>query len=205
MKKSIGLLALFLLPALAAAQSPASATGGEAKLWAGGELSIYNPDYSCSSNAPFTCWNDILYGPTAFFDFNFTPKISAEGDARWLDWHGYQGQKMSSYTIGPRYRLWHHDPYALHAKVNLGGVWLQTPGYPQAGSLKGSYFAVAPGADFSYRASDHIIIRAEYDYEYLPSFAGPPTFSSTGQVIRHGGGLTPQGFSFGVAWRVLGQ
>jgi len=42
------------------------------------------------------------------------------------------------------------------------------------------------------------------DYEFLPSFTGPPTFSSTGQVVTHGSGLTPNGFSIGVTWRLLG-
>lgn len=204
MKKSIGLLAFFLLPALLTAQSPRSAVGGQGKLWAGGEFSIYNPDFGCSTNIVFTCWHDTLYGPTAFFDLGFTNKLSLEGDARWLVFHGVGGQKESSYTVGPRYRLWHREPWSLHGKLNLGGMWLQTPGYPQAGTLKGSYFAVAPGADLDYRVSDRLMVRAEYDYEFLPSFTGPPTFSSTGQVVTHGSGLTPNGFSIGVAWRLLG-
>lgn len=203
MKKSLGLLTLLLLPTFLTAQSPQSATGGEARLWAGAELSDYNPDYGCLSNVVFNCSHQLL-GPTAFFDFGFHNKWSAEGDARWLVWNSNQGQKESSYTIGPRYRVWQGDRFALHGKINFGGMWLQTLGFPQAGSLKGSYFVVAPGADIDYALSNHLLVRAEYDYELLPSFAGPPTVNSSGQLVQHNSGLTPNGFSFGVAWRVLG-
>ena len=69
MKKSIGLLVLSLLPTVLFAQSPRSATGGQATIWGGGEVSIYNPDWGCASNIPFNC-SDQLIGPTAYFDFD---------------------------------------------------------------------------------------------------------------------------------------
>lgn len=49
--------------------TPQSATGGQATMWAGGELSIYNPDWGCQSNLPFNC-PVLMIGPTAYFDFN---------------------------------------------------------------------------------------------------------------------------------------
>lgn len=70
MKKSIGLLVLLFLPTVLLAQAtPQSATGGQATMWAGGELSIYNPDWGCQRNLPFNC-SALMVGPTAFFDFN---------------------------------------------------------------------------------------------------------------------------------------
>ena len=194
MKKFIGLMVLSLVPAVLFAQSPRSATGGEAKMLAGGEFSIYNPDWGCASNIVFNCSNELV-GPTAFFDFNWNRRIGAEGDAHWLIWHGPQGQKESSYLLGPRYRLWQSERFGFSGRLGLGGEWLQTPGYPQAGSLKGSFFAIAPGADLGYRLSDRTTVRVDYEYQFLPSFSGGP---------GHHGGLTPNGLSIGVAWKVLG-
>lgn len=195
MKRSIGLLVLSLLPTVLLAQTPRSATGGQATLWAGGELSIYNPDWGCNSNLPFNC-SVLLLGPTAYFDFNWNQKLSAEGDAHWLVLHGIGGETESSYLIGPRYRLLNRDRFALFGRLGIGGEWIKTPFYPQAGSLKGSFFAIAPGADLDYRLSDRMSVRADYEYQFLPSFSGGP---------GHNHGLSPNGFSFGMAWRVLGQ
>ncbi|HEV2278834.1 MAG TPA: outer membrane beta-barrel protein [Acidobacteriaceae bacterium] len=175
--------------------TPQSATGGQATMWAGGELSIYNPDWGCQSNLPFNC-PVLMIGPTAYFDFNWNKRIGAEGDAHWLLWHGPQGEKESSYLLGPRYRLWRGDRFSFSGRLGLGGEWLQTAGYPQAGSLKGSFFAIAPGADLDYNVSERMLVRADYEYQFLPSFSGGP---------GHNNGLTPNGFSFGVAWRILGR
>lgn len=195
MKKSIGLLVLSLLPTILFAQAPRSATGGQATFWAGGELSLYNPDWGCSSNIPFNC-PYMMLGPTAYFDFNWNKKISAEGDAHWLIWRGPGVEKESSYLIAPRYQLWQGDRLAFYGRFGVGGEWVTTSNYPQAGSLKGSFFAMAPGADVDYRLSDRMFVRADYEYQLLPSFSGGP---------GHNHGLTPNGFSFGMAWRVLGQ
>lgn len=194
MKRSIGLLVLSLLPTVLFAQSPRAATGGEATLWAGGELSFFNPDWGCASNLPFEC-SHLLIGPTAYFDFNWNKRLGGEGDAHWLVWHGPGNEKESSYLIGPRYRLLQRGRFNFSGRFGLGGEWVQTSGYPQAGSLKGSFFAIAPGADLGYRLSERITVRADYEYQFLPSFSGGP---------GHNHGLSPNGFSFGMAWRVLG-
>lgn len=202
--KRIWLILTLLLSSPVFAQSPVSAVGGNAGLWAGGEISTFNPDYECPSNSPFSCGNQLI-GLTALFDLNATTRWGGEGEARWLHWHGVGGEKESNYLIGPRYRFYQHERFDVWAKLMIGGGWITTPHYPQAGSLQGSYFAVAPGITADYHLRDRWTVRADYEYQFWPSFTGPPTFNSSGQLVQHNHGLTPNGFSVGVSYRFLGQ
>jgi hypothetical protein len=202
--KSIGLIAFLLLPAALTAQNPKSAIGGDASLWAGGEVSVFNPDYSCGSSWPLGCTYE-LYGGAALIDFNLYPKLGAEGEARWLHWNGDAGQVESNYLIGPRYKIYRIDRFSIWGKVVMGGGWITTPHYPEAGSLKGSYFVYAPGATLDYRLSRRLLLRADYEYQIWPSFAVQPTYSSSGALVYHDHGITPNGVSVGFTYRFLGQ
>ncbi|HEX4037955.1 MAG TPA: outer membrane beta-barrel protein [Acidobacteriaceae bacterium] len=204
MPKSVSFLLLLALSAATAwGQSPRSAIGGEGGLWVGGEMSSFNPDYSCSSNIPFHCSSQLL-GPAVFFNLNLRPRWGAEGEARWMNWHGPGGQSESNYLLGPRYRVFQYHRLSGWTKILFGGGWTTTPYYPQAGSLRGSYFVYAPGGTLSYHLTQHLAIRGDYEYQFWPSFAGPSTFNGS-TVVDHNHGLTPNGFSLGVAWRFLGQ
>lgn len=207
MLKRIGLVALLLIPAALLGQSQRSATGGTGSIWAGAEMSAFNPDYGCTGTSPFKCGNGgLLLGPGVLFDFNPTAKWGVEGEARWLHWRGLGGETESNYLVGPRYRVFQHRRFDGWAKVLLGGGWITTPYYPQAGSLQGSYFATAIGGTADYRLTRRISLRGDYEYQFWPSFAGPPSYnSSTGALIPHNSGLTPNGFSVGVMYRLLGQ
>lgn len=199
-----GVFVLVLFPAACLAQSPESAIGGNGGLWAGAEVSSFNPDYSCSSNAPFAC-NDQLVGPAAFFDFNVAPRWGAEGEARWMHWHGPSNQIESNYLIGGRYRAVSYGRLDGWVKLLLGGGLITTPGYPAAGSLKGSFFAYAPGGTVEYRLTPNISLRGDYEFQIWPAFSGPPSVGSNGAVVQHNHGLTPNGFSLGVSYRFLGR
>jgi opacity protein-like surface antigen len=203
--KILGILVMLLLPAAVLAQSSPAAVGGEASLWAGAEATSFNPDFGCASNSPFRCFGNWVAGPTAFFDFNLGAKWGVEGEARWLDWHSRGGQSQSSYLLGGRYRLVRFHRLTGWAKLLMGGGWIQTPFYPQAGTLKGSFFAYAPGGTVEYPIWHRLAVRGDYEYQIWPSFYGPPSTSSTGTVVQHNDGLTPNGFSVGVTYRILGQ
>ena len=202
--KLFGILAILLLPATLLAQNPPAATGGEATLWAGAEMTSMNPDYSCASSSPFRCSTQVI-GSTAFFDFNPREKWGVEGEARWLDWHGEDGETISNYLIGGHYRGLEFGRLSGWVKFLVGGGWIQTPGYPEAGTLRGSYFTYVPGGTLEYRLTHKISLRGDYEYEFWPSFAGPPTYSSSGTLVQSNNGLTPNGFSVGVTYRILGQ
>lgn len=204
MRKWLGIFILLVAPVVALAQSPESAVGGNASLWAGGEGSSFNPDYSCGSTVPLGC-NAQLVGPGAFFDLNVRPKWGAEGEARWLHWNGPGKQIESNYLIGARYRAFDYRRLDIWLKLLIGGGLITTPDYPAAGSLKGSYFAYAPGGTLEYRLTNQLSLRGDYEFQIWPSFAGPPTYDSSGVLVQHAHGLTPNGFSVGVAWRFLGR
>jgi len=189
--KGIGFAALLLISTPLLAQSQRSALYGDASLWAGAEASTFNPDYGCRhSNLVFECSHDLV-GVAGLFDFNVTSKFGAEGEARWLNWNGQGNEKESTYMLGPRYRIYRFSRFSVWAKVLAGGGWITTPYYPQAGSVKGSFFAFAPGGTLDYRLTGRIKLRAEYEYQYWPSF--PPN------------GLGPDGVSVGFTYRFLGQ
>ena len=203
MLKSIGLLIL-LLPAALIAQNPRSASGGEASLWAGGEVSYFNTGYGCAGNWLWDCAKLDQVGVGAFTDFNLTRKFGAEGEARWLHWNGLGGMVESNYVLGPRYRVYGKGPVSFWVKTLFGGGWITTPNYPEVGSLKGSFFMYAPGGSVEYRLTHQIALRAEYEYQIWPSFQAPTTYSGS-RAAEHNGPLTPNGVSVGVAWRFLGQ
>jgi hypothetical protein len=205
-RKSTGLLAVFLALASSTvlAQNPKSAVGGDSSLWAGGEFSYYDPDYSCGGSSVFTCSADMA-GIGALVDFNLTPKIGAEGEARWLHWNGAGGQVESTYLAGPRYRIFRRNRFSFWGKFVAGGGWITTPDYPAAGSLKGSYFVYAPGATVDYRLKYHWALKVDYEYQFWPSFQGPATCNTAGVCVSHNGGLTPNGISVGVMYKFLGQ
>ena len=172
---------------------------------AGAELSAFNPDWGCASSSPF-CSTEELYGPTAFFDFDLHGKYGVEGEARWLHFNGNAGEVESNYLAGPRYRLVRFHRLDGWFKLDVGGGWITTSGYPAAGSLKGSYFVYAPGGTVDYRLTHRLYVRGDYEWQVWPSFAGPPTYNpTTGAVMQNSAGLTPNGFSVGVAYRFLGQ
>ncbi len=205
MLQRAAIIVLLFLPSLALAQSAESAVGGNSTLWAGGEASSFNPDYSCSSNKPFGCPGQLV-GPAAFFDLNVSPRWGAEGEARWLHWNGSDGQIESNYLAGGRYRVVDYHRLNLWLKLLLGGGLITTPGFPASGSLKGSYFAYSPGGTLEFPLTHQILLRGDYEYQIWPAFAGPATFNtSTGTVVQHANGLTPNGFSLGVSYRFLGR
>lgn len=202
MLKRAGILfVLLIVPAAAFAQVAQSAVGGNSSFWAGGEMSSFNPDYSCSSELPYKC---PLIGPAAFFDLNVTHKWGAEGEARWLHWNGTGGEVESNYLAGGRYRAFRYHRLDGWVKMLAGAGLVTTPYFPVAGSLRGSYFAIAPGGTLQYPLTNRMSLRGDYEYQFWPSFAGPPSYSATGSLVQHSNGLTPNGFSLGVSYRFLG-
>ena len=200
MIKTVGLLVMAFFSMLLSAQSPRSTVGGEARLWAGGELSVVADDWACSS---FDC-NYLLHGPAVFFDLNLPRRIGIEGEGRWTDWHGTGNEKESNLLAGPRYRLFRRSRLDGWGKVLMGGGWLTSPGYPAPGSLKGSYFAFMPGGTVDYVLKSRLSLRGDFEYEIWPGFRGVPGYLPTGQYLPHNGGLTPSGFSVGLSYNILG-
>lgn len=181
--KRVLLLSFVFGAAAVYAQVATSVRGGEGILWGGGEYSYFRPDYGSAS----------LAGIGGLVDFNLTPKVGLVGEARWLDWHnsGDGGETQKDYLIGGKYRFYRFRNFDFDAKLMVGGVWIKFP--DDIG--KGSYFAYVPGGFVDYRLSRRFKIRADYEYQLLPSAPNIPG--------QKNDGLTPHGFSVGVEYNIL--
>src|SRR5215469_8129755 len=100
-------VACCLLTVPLSAQSHPSAEGPQVLVWLGASFSTFNPDYGCASASPFVCWNGHVMGISPYADtkpilFN---RIGAEGQARFLNFHGPVGLTETSYEAGPYARV----------------------------------------------------------------------------------------------------
>jgi len=191
-KLSLVALLILMMSASLFAQIQPSARESSSSLSVGGELSTFNPDWGCSSNSPLACWNHQLLGFGVYVDANrIIQKFGAEGEARWLHWRGPgAGLVESSYLLGPRYEFIHHGKLAVYGKVLMGGGWITLSN--DIG--KGSYFAFAPGGTVEYKLSKQFTLRGDYEYQMWPAFSGVTSLGNNG--------LTPNGLSFGVSYRI---
>ena len=196
MRRIILFCLVMLVVRAVAAQVRESANSVRSSLRAGAEFSVFNPDWTCSGNGPFSCGNGnpLLKGVGVFGDYDVRGKYGAEAEARWLRWDSIGGQVESTYLIGPRYRLYRWRSLSLWAKFLLGIGSVTTAGYPAPDTLKGTMFAYAPGGTVEYPLNARVSVRADYEFQKWPTFGVAPP---------HNHGLTPNGFSFGVAYTVL--
>lgn len=192
MFKSLYLFAVgCLLPFPLVAQSHPSAEGPQVLVWVGASFSTFNPDYGCASASPFLCWNSHLMGisPYAVTRPILFNRIGAEGQARFLLYHGPQGLTETSYMAGPHVRVARFGAWSMNVRLLVGVSRLKVPA-PAIGS--GSYFAYYPGGSADYRLSRHVAVRADYEYQIWPSFGG----------VNGKNGLTPNGLSVGVSYAI---
>jgi predicted porin len=184
-KKTL-ILSFLLASGAAYAQVAPSVTGGNSTMWAGGQFSSFDSDYATATR---------IVGIGVVFDYNLNRRIGAEGEARWLHWNGQESEAQSDYLIGAKYSFFRFHRFTFNAKFLVGGVWIKYPVKATSGST-GSYFAYVPGASVDYRLSRHFSVRGDYEYQFLPS--------APGFADQPNNGLTPNGFSVGVNYRILG-
>jgi hypothetical protein len=193
-KKLLLVLVVFslIVSAPVMAQSKESATAAAHRLLVGAEISTFNPDWGCVNGSAFTCWNAHLVGVAALADVNHLWRgLGVEGEARWMHWGGPgDGLVESNYLVGPRYQLYRKMNFAFYGKGLVGKSRI-TRSFNEG---QGSYFTLAPGGTVEYGIAWRMVIRAEYEYQFWPQFQGLP-----GQPAH---GLTPNGFSFGVGYRL---
>jgi len=187
--------AFLLLLVPLAAQAPPTGTGRAGPtVWIGASVSIFNPDYGCADNSPFSCGEHQLIGVVPHLDTSslILGRIGLEGEARLLLFHGPDFMVQYSYLGGPRVRLFRKDKLLLTGKFLVGQGHLDIT--PLLGD--GSYFAYAPGGAIDYRFARYLSARIDYEYQRWPSYKCWKC--GDGGV----GGLTPNGFSFGVSYAI---
>ena len=186
MRKKLYLVASSLLLSVPLfAQTFPAGEGPRVSYWVGASVSTFNPDYGCSSNSPFSCWNHQIIGLGPYLDTSsfLLGRIGAEAEAHFLRWHGPAGLTEDSYLGGPRVRLFRYRGMHVTVKFLLGAGHLDVPS-PKVGS--GHYFAYAPGVAVDYRVARRISARLDYEFQRWPGFASQ--------------GLTPNGFSLGFSY-----
>lgn len=126
-------------------------------------------------------------------DCNLTARFAAEAEARFSGLLGSQddNEAQKDYLIGPSARVYHWQRFQANAKFLLGGVWIA---FPDA-IATASYLAYVPGGNITYRIDRRWSARIDYEYQFLPSAPGIPWQANNG--------LTPNGWSFGLAYKLF--
>jgi hypothetical protein len=175
------------------AQTVPSAIRGALSLSAGAEGSNFNPDWGCANSSIFSCGINHLWGVAVVFDADHIwRRVGVEGEARWLHWAGPPGVlRDSNYLLGPRYLAYRRRGLEADVKCLMGGSWTTLP----YGAGSGSYFTIAPGGTLEYGITKKLVVRGDYEYQIWPSFSGIAGLPNKG--------LTPNGFSAGVKYRLI--
>jgi hypothetical protein len=134
--------------------------------------------------------NTRLSGVGVFLNFNFNRAVGVEAHYRQLNFGGWQGQRQQDYLIGPRYTFLNRGKWRPYASFLVGEAHIQYPF--QLGA--GDQLALAPGGGVDYRFGARWTARAAYEFQILPN---SPNFAN----VTHYG-MKPNGFQFGLAYRI---
>jgi hypothetical protein len=178
-KKILWLAVLLSTPSLAKAQVVAAGVGGNQSLFVGGFGSYFSPDYGYQD----------LYGVGAFADYNLTPKLGAEAEARFLRFHQLSDIHEDTYLIGPKYNFYHAHKITAYAKGLIGIGEFNFPD----NAAHGGYGIVGLGGGADYRLRHRLALRIDYEYQIWPSFVGEGPRAN---------GLSPSGLSVGITYRL---
>jgi hypothetical protein len=183
-------LLLFLLgwaaatPFVSGAQVVSSAVGGEPHLWVGAEYSNFRPDWGTTR----------LPGIGLYVDLNARKRYGLEGEARFLDFTKPSGLTEKNFLGGAFFTVYSRNRFSGNVKFLIGANtvnYTDNLGY-------GSYFAYVPGGNIEYRLSHKWKARFDYEAQFMPSAPGDVI---VGPGNSHG--LTPSGFSGGVAYHIF--
>jgi hypothetical protein len=126
-----------------------------------------------------------IQGVTVFGDFDFTPHIGAEAEFHYISLITPTDLGENSVLVGPRFVL-PRGRYSFYAKalIGIGDIAIQeVEDNPQGGA--GKYTAYGAGIGVDYRATKHIVVRGDFEY----------------QRWNYLHGLTPTVFTVGAAYR----
>lgn len=182
MKRTLGICALLLAGlfagAHACAQSPESASGGDARLTVGGDINATYLGYGKR-------W---IGGGGGSVDANMNWRWGLEGESNFTFYRAYADTHSTTFLGGPRYQLnafgsdYRYRPYV---KI-LAGVGQFNFPYNYG---HGSYFVYAPGAGVDYRLSYHWRLRLfDFEAQEWPqfSFDGVHTYNLANYTLTTG-------------------
>jgi hypothetical protein len=169
---------LSLATSFSHAQVKESALGRGLKIYAGGEGSMFQPDYAGQGIAQTS--PQRLVGIGAFVDADFARWVGIEAEGRWLHWNQYAGINENTYMIGPRVRIIEYKRLTPYGKFLFG--------MGSGSFLTGRTTAMAFGGGVDYRLSRKFNLRV-FDFEYQ-DWRVTPT-------------LHPYGGSVGISYRIF--
>jgi len=174
---------LFLLAAIARAQTAPDASGAGESLWVGAEYVNLQAGFPAGSSVR-------LFGAGAYGNFNWNHHFGLEARASFLNFGQWHGETEQDYLAGPRYTFLRRNRVRPYAAFDAGLVKIQYP----FNMGTGTSFAIAPGGGFEYRLNRRFSVRASYEYQILfnsPDFTNEPHF-----------GIRPQGIRAGISCRI---
>ncbi len=181
MKRSIVVFCSLMLAVLAVsahAQVAPSAASHRTEIYAGGEVSFFQPDYAGQGIAQSS--PQKLIGIGAYVDADFTRWIQIEAEGRWLHWNQYANIDENTYMIGPKVPVGTFKNFTPYGKFLFG--------WSSADFLTGRATAWAYGGGVDYQLSRKISVRC-FDFEY--------------QQWRVTPALHPYGGSVGLSYRIF--
>jgi len=195
------------------AQVVHSATGRVFSITAGGEASVFQPDYdglwvSQSNPSSGVCLSGAtcipaarassypLFGAGAYVDVRLKRWVQIEAEARWLRFNQYggfgkyAGIYQDNYLIGPRlpvYRFWKATVYGKalggFSKMHFGTFYGADAGH-------GTFTDLAFGGGMDIKLTKRLSLRAlDVEYQYWPSWSNAS--------------LSPYGASVGVGYKLF--
>jgi len=148
---------------------------GHGAIQVGGGWSYAEPDYG----------QKAIQGITIFGDFDFTQHIGAEAEFHYISLITPTDLGENSFLVGPRFIL-PRGRFSLYAKglIGIGDIAIQeVEDNPQGGAGKYTAFGIGVGVD--YRATRHVVVRGDWEYQRWNYLTG----------------LTPSVFTVGAAYR----
>jgi hypothetical protein len=165
----------------------APAAIGPAPAWSVGVLgSTVAPDWKYSPTSP----RQYFAGVGAYGDYDFNRYLGAEAEARFVNFHTFQGVYEDTYLGGAWFHWdqWRTVPFA---KVLFGPGTFR---FPPAFGRTGVFPTLETGIGFDYRLTPRVKIRAEAIYQLWFHFNPYPTQSS--------GTLNPEGIDVGISYGI---
>jgi opacity protein-like surface antigen len=145
----------------ASAQVVPSAYRSGASYWAGGEFSVFQPDYTGQGYATRSGPN--LYGIGVYIDADFTRWVQIEAQGRWLHWNQVQqpgasgANSQNTYMIGPRVPIHEFHRFTPYGKFLIG--------WGSGDFLNGRTTAWAYGGGVDYHLGRKLNVRGDFEYQ----------------------------------------
>jgi hypothetical protein len=178
------------------AQAVPSATARRVSITAGGEASIFQPDFAgdwAPSSSATKTWYPVagsssqpLFGVGAYVDVKFSRWVQLEAEGRWLRFNQYDNIHQDNYLIGPRVPVYHFWRSSVYAKTLVGFSKMTL----DPSGDHSTFTDIAFGGGMDIKMTKRLSLRLpDLEYHYWPTWG-----NST---------LSPYGASVGIGYKIF--